>query len=39
MGNDPPEIFSPPTLNIGSLNFSGICLSPFEYHDMTVEKD
>lgn len=24
---------------IGTLNFSAICLSPFEYHDCTVEKD
>ena len=24
---------------IGTLNFSGICLSPFEYHDCSVEKD
>ena len=24
---------------VGSLNFSGICLSPFEYHDSSVEKD
>lgn len=22
-----------------TLNFSGICLSPFEYHDCSVEKD
>lgn len=26
-------------LLVGSLNFSGICLSPFEYHDCSVEKD
>jgi hypothetical protein len=22
-----------------TLNFSGICLSPFEYHDCSVQKD
>lgn len=27
------------TIVAATLNFSGICLSPFEYHDCSVDKD
>ena len=35
MGTNP----SKNSLIVGTLNFSGICFSPFEYHDCSVEKD
>lgn len=31
--------FEGANLRVCSLNFSGICLSPFEFHDSSIEKD